>query len=264
MALIHALFDDLLARGASDLHLAVGQPPLCRRRGELEPLREGAPLRRRARLAALRDREPPRSTRASWATSTLDFAYAYGDKAPLPRQLFLQDLGPGRRLPHHPEPRALARRSGLPRRHPPALRTAAAGSSSAPGPPARARAPPWRRCSTTSTGPGPATSSPSRIRWSSCTSPSAPRSPTARSAVTRGASPPPSAAPARGRRRDPRGRAAHQRDHEARAPDGERGHPGLPAPCTPTARRRPSSGSSTPSPPTSSPRSAGCWPRAWR
>ena len=37
---IAALFDKLLDRGGSDLHLGVGYPPLLRARGELVPLRE--------------------------------------------------------------------------------------------------------------------------------------------------------------------------------------------------------------------------------
>jgi twitching motility protein PilT len=40
MAKIDALFDDLLAKKGSDLHLAVGYPPLFRLRGELVPARE--------------------------------------------------------------------------------------------------------------------------------------------------------------------------------------------------------------------------------
>src|SRR5206468_3913055 len=40
MAQIDALFDALLARKGSDLHLGVGYPPLMRVRGELETLRD--------------------------------------------------------------------------------------------------------------------------------------------------------------------------------------------------------------------------------
>jgi len=40
MALIDALFDQLLDLKGSDLHLAVGHPPLVRARGELSPIRE--------------------------------------------------------------------------------------------------------------------------------------------------------------------------------------------------------------------------------
>ena len=40
MAAIDALFDQMLARKGSDLHLGIGYPPLIRRRGELESLRD--------------------------------------------------------------------------------------------------------------------------------------------------------------------------------------------------------------------------------
>jgi len=39
---IDAIFDDLVKRGGSDLHLAVNQPPLARVRGEIVALRESA------------------------------------------------------------------------------------------------------------------------------------------------------------------------------------------------------------------------------
>ena len=42
MPAIDAIFDDLVKRGGSDLHLAVNQPPLARVRGEIVLLREGA------------------------------------------------------------------------------------------------------------------------------------------------------------------------------------------------------------------------------
>src|SRR5258708_36591260 len=41
MAKIDALFDQLLDMNGSDLHLAVGHPPLVRTRGELTKLRDG-------------------------------------------------------------------------------------------------------------------------------------------------------------------------------------------------------------------------------
>jgi twitching motility protein PilT len=40
MPLIHALFEEMMKRGGSDMHLAVNQPPLARVRGELVRLRE--------------------------------------------------------------------------------------------------------------------------------------------------------------------------------------------------------------------------------
>ena len=43
MPKIDALFDDLLARGASDLHLGIGYPPMLRLRGDLVAMRD-API----------------------------------------------------------------------------------------------------------------------------------------------------------------------------------------------------------------------------
>ena len=42
MPKLDALFDEVVKRGGSDMHLAVGYPPLARVRGELVALREGA------------------------------------------------------------------------------------------------------------------------------------------------------------------------------------------------------------------------------
>jgi twitching motility protein PilT len=74
VAQLDRLFRDLLKRGASDLHLAVGLPPRMRVHGDLEVVRE----------AALRDEEaracfPELVTREQWERvaggSDLDFAY---------------------------------------------------------------------------------------------------------------------------------------------------------------------------------------------
>ncbi|MCI0569142.1 MAG: type IV pilus twitching motility protein PilT [Myxococcaceae bacterium] len=80
MARIHALFDALLARNGSDLHLAVGTPPMGRVRGELVSLREGevtAP-EMEALLSEIASPEQWRQFSEEW---DLDFAYGYGTKA---------------------------------------------------------------------------------------------------------------------------------------------------------------------------------------
>ena len=110
MARIDALFDELIAAGGSDLHLAVGYPP------------HDAPARRAQRRCARRRSTPPRWTallfeittpeqkRTILETLDLDFAYAYGRQGPLPRQLLLQDHRARGRLPHDPEQGPDARR----------------------------------------------------------------------------------------------------------------------------------------------------------
>jgi twitching motility protein PilT len=92
MARIDALFDLLLERKGSDLHLAVGSPPTGRVRGELVPLREGdvsAPEME----ALLREITTPEQ----WAQITtawdLDFAYGYGAKARFRANYFMKATG---------------------------------------------------------------------------------------------------------------------------------------------------------------------------
>ena len=80
MAQIDALFDLLLARGGSDLHLSPGYPPMLRVKGELTP---GASRPLDARdIATMVDEILTPAQRAQFAKARdLDFAYAYQDKA---------------------------------------------------------------------------------------------------------------------------------------------------------------------------------------
>jgi len=77
---IAALFDALLARGGSDLHLGAGYPPMLRIRGELVP--EGDRVLTAADIDALLAPLPSREQAAQFATTgDLDFAYAHGTRA---------------------------------------------------------------------------------------------------------------------------------------------------------------------------------------
>jgi twitching motility protein PilT len=70
--------------GASDIHLKVGQPPIIRRDGELQPLGDGTPLREdgaEAVLAIITELAPARRA-AFYETGELDMAYTAED---LPR-----------------------------------------------------------------------------------------------------------------------------------------------------------------------------------
>ncbi len=80
MATIDRLFDDLIARKGSDLHLSVGYPPLVRARGDLAALRD-APLDAAEMAALLYEIVTPAQKRRIDEEHDLDFAYAYGDKA---------------------------------------------------------------------------------------------------------------------------------------------------------------------------------------
>jgi twitching motility protein PilT len=80
MAAIDRLFDQLLDKGGSDLHLSVGYPPTIRIRGLLERLRE--PVLDDAALTRLIFEIVDDRRRADFQSrGDLDFAYAYGTKA---------------------------------------------------------------------------------------------------------------------------------------------------------------------------------------
>ncbi|MBZ0231637.1 MAG: PilT/PilU family type 4a pilus ATPase [Deltaproteobacteria bacterium] len=88
------LFDLLLQRGASDLHLAPGYPPMLRVRGELEPAVErvlDAPT-----IAALTDELLTPAQRAHFAEHhDLDFAHAHGTTARFRANYFRKTTGVG-------------------------------------------------------------------------------------------------------------------------------------------------------------------------
>src|SRR3984885_7573171 len=94
MPMIDRLFDDLLARKASDLHLGVGYPPLARARGELVPMRD-LPVTQaeveRLLFEILNEKQKKQITEEL----DLDFAYAYGDKARFRANYFYKMTGLG-------------------------------------------------------------------------------------------------------------------------------------------------------------------------
>jgi twitching motility protein PilT len=80
MPRIDALFDELIAAGASDLHLAVGYPPMMRQRGELVAMRE-AVVDTSEMEGLLFEITTPEQKRTIVEMLDLDFAYGYGTKA---------------------------------------------------------------------------------------------------------------------------------------------------------------------------------------
>jgi twitching motility protein PilT len=80
MAKIDRLFDELLARKGTDLHLSAGRPPLLRVGGELVTA-QGGVLEREALDALLGEILTPGQRKKITEELDLDFAYAYEDKA---------------------------------------------------------------------------------------------------------------------------------------------------------------------------------------
>ena len=89
---IEKLFDELLAKRGSDLHLGVGYPPLIRTRGELVPLREQAIDAREMETLLFEIVTPPQRKQITEGLD-LDFAYAYEDKARFRANYFVKMTG---------------------------------------------------------------------------------------------------------------------------------------------------------------------------
>lgn len=92
MPAIDALFDELIKRGASDLHLAVNQPPLCRVRGELAVLRE-APIPAKELEEMLLELVTPAQRNRLAAELGLDIALAHSDAARFRASLYVKHPG---------------------------------------------------------------------------------------------------------------------------------------------------------------------------
>ncbi len=92
MARIDALFDALLACDGSDLHLAVGHPPLVRLRGELAQLRQGDVDAQEMEALLFEILTPGERARITGELD-LDFAYAYEDKARFRANYFHKTTG---------------------------------------------------------------------------------------------------------------------------------------------------------------------------
>lgn len=94
MPAIDELFDLLLARGGSDLHLSPGYPAMLRVKGEL--VEGGARPLAAAEIATMVDEILTPTQRATFAASRdLDFAYSFGDKARFRGNCLYKTTGPG-------------------------------------------------------------------------------------------------------------------------------------------------------------------------
>jgi twitching motility protein PilT len=91
---IHALFDALLEKKGSDLHLSVGYPPMFRIRGDLEPYGNDRLNRESIEVLLYEIVDSARHQQFS-ACGDLDFAYAYADKARFRANFLMKTSGPG-------------------------------------------------------------------------------------------------------------------------------------------------------------------------
>jgi twitching motility protein PilT len=91
-ARIDRLFDELLGRKGSDLHLGVAYPPMIRARGELVPLRD-APIDPDEMQELLFEIVTPAQKKQITEGLDLDFAYAYADKARFRANYFYKTTG---------------------------------------------------------------------------------------------------------------------------------------------------------------------------
>ncbi len=94
MPRIDALFQQLLDRKGSDLHLGVGYPPLIRARGDLEPLREQAVTQAEIE-SLLFEIVTPEQKRTITEDLDLDFAYSFGEAARFRANYFYKNTGLG-------------------------------------------------------------------------------------------------------------------------------------------------------------------------
>lgn len=94
MPALDRLFDQLLDKKGSDLHLSVGYAPMIRARGDLVALDE-PPLDEAAMRALLWELLDPRQRAHFEAHHDLDFAYAYGSKARFRANYLFKATGPG-------------------------------------------------------------------------------------------------------------------------------------------------------------------------
>ena len=92
MARIDLLFDVLISKGGSDLHLGVGYPPMMRLRGDLVEMREG-PVTTDEMETLLFEIATPEQQKTITEVLDLDFAYAYADRARFRANYFYKQTG---------------------------------------------------------------------------------------------------------------------------------------------------------------------------
>jgi twitching motility protein PilT len=92
MPLIDSLFEELISRGGSDLHLGIGYPPMVRLRGELVPIRDyeiETPEMEAMLFEIVNDDQRNQITN----NLDLDFAYAHSERARFRANYFYKTTG---------------------------------------------------------------------------------------------------------------------------------------------------------------------------
>jgi twitching motility protein PilT len=92
VARIDALFDVLISKGGSDLHLGVGYPPMMRLRGDLVEMRD-EPVTTAEMAKLLFEIATPEQQKTITEVLDLDFAHAYADKARFRANYFYKQTG---------------------------------------------------------------------------------------------------------------------------------------------------------------------------
>lgn len=92
MPAIDGIFEDLVKRGGSDLHLAANQPPLARVRGEIVPLRD-APISAKELEDLLLELVTPAQRARLAADLDLDLSVAYRDVARFRASYYVKHSG---------------------------------------------------------------------------------------------------------------------------------------------------------------------------
>ncbi len=167
---IDRLFRLMTAMGASDLHLSVGMPPLVRKDGQIRPIEEGAAALDVTAMQELLRPITPEKNAGEFACAARHRLRLRDPRAgPLPRQPVRRSQRPGCGVPSHSGQDPDRRATEPVAAHPRSSVISPRGWCSSPGRPGQASRRRWPRWSITSTAIATTTSSPSRIRSSSCT-----------------------------------------------------------------------------------------------
>src|SRR5262245_4559401 len=93
---IDQMFHAMVQRGASDLHLCVGNIPMVRKDGHMQPLEEGAlPLTERQLRQLLQPIIPEKNKHEYLERNDSDFAYEIPGLARFRSNIFTDRKGPG-------------------------------------------------------------------------------------------------------------------------------------------------------------------------